>query len=210
VLEEAGARLVPVHLPHTRYGIAAYYVVATAECSSNLARYDGVRYGLRVAHENLNEMYKQTRAAGFGAEVKRRIMLGTYALRSGYYDAYYKKAQQVRTLIKRDFDEAFSGCDVIATPTSPQVAFRLGDKTADPLAMYLADVYTIPCNLAGITGMSIPCGFAQPRDGATRTRGGLPVGLQLLGPPLAEERLFRVARAYEARTEFWTERPEVG
>ena len=202
-----GARLVPVPLPHTRYGIAAYYIVATAECSSNLARYDGIRYGLRIPGESLGEMYKRTRAAGFGAEVKRRIMLGTYALRSGYYDAYYKKAQQVRTLIKRDFEAAFQACDVIATPTSPEVAFKLGEKTADPLTMYLSDVFTIPCNLAGLPGISIPCGFAPPTGGGTTSELGLPVGLQLLGPPLGEPRLFDVARAYEAASDFWTRRP---
>jgi aspartyl-tRNA(Asn)/glutamyl-tRNA(Gln) amidotransferase subunit A len=203
-LEGAGARLVPVTLPHTRYGIAAYYIVATAECSSNLARYDGIRYGLRVPADSLGEMYKQTRAAGFGAEVKRRIMLGTYALRSGYYDAYYRKAQQVRTLIKRDFEAAFAHCDVIATPTSPEVAFPSGAKTADPLAMYLSDVYTIPCNLAGLPGLSIPCGFAAPKTGA----GELPVGLQLLASPLGEPALFRAARAYQALTDWHARRPK--
>jgi aspartyl-tRNA(Asn)/glutamyl-tRNA(Gln) amidotransferase subunit A len=202
--EKAGATLVPVQLPHTRYGIAAYYIVATAECSSNLARYDGVRYGLRATSDTLASMYKQTRAQGFGPEVKRRIMLGTYALRSGYYDAYYKKAQQVRTLVKRDFEAAFQKCDVIAGPTAPGVAFKLGEKTADPLEMYLSDVYTIPCNLAGLPGMSIPCGFAPPRG----TEGPLlPVGLQLLGAPLGEAQLFRAARAYETLTDFHTRRP---
>ncbi|HEX8951862.1 MAG TPA: Asp-tRNA(Asn)/Glu-tRNA(Gln) amidotransferase subunit GatA, partial [Polyangia bacterium] len=151
-----GATKVPVELPHTRYGIAAYYIVATAEASSNLARYDGVRYGLRVAGDNLGAMYAKTRDTGFGAEPKRRIMLGTYALRSGYYDAYYLRAQKVRTLIKRDFERAFAACDVIATPTAPSTAFALGAKVGDPLEMYLNDVYTIPCNLAGIPGMSIP------------------------------------------------------
>ena len=203
VLEAAGATLVPVKLPHTRYGVAAYYIVATAECSSNLARYDGVRYGLRVPADSLGVMYKKTRAAGFGPEVKRRIMLGTYALRSGYYDAYYRKAQQVRTLVKRDFEEAFRHCDVIAGPTSPQVAFKLGEKTADPLSMYLSDIYTIPCNLAGLPGMSIPCGFAAPKDGGPQ----LPVGLQLLAAPLAEGQLFRAARALQQRTDFHTRRP---
>ncbi|MEO6951667.1 MAG: Asp-tRNA(Asn)/Glu-tRNA(Gln) amidotransferase subunit GatA [Polyangia bacterium] len=202
-LEAAGATLVPVKLPHTRYGVAAYYIVATAECSSNLARYDGIRYGLRVPADSLAAMYKKTRAAGFGPEVKRRIMLGTYALRSGYYDAYYRKAQQVRTLVKRDFDEAFRHCDVIAGPTSPQVAFKLGEKTADPLSMYLSDIYTIPCNLAGLPGMSIPCGFARPKDGGPE----LPVGLQLLAAPLAEGQIFRAARALQQRTDFHTRRP---
>ena len=197
VLCREGAVQIPIHLPHTDYGISAYYIVATAEASSNLARYDGVRYGLRVPSENLNEMYAKTRAAGFGAEVKRRIMLGTYALRSGYYDAYYLKAQKVRTLIRRDFEQAFAACDVIATPTSPQVAWKLGEKS-DPLSMYLADVFTIPCNLAGLPGLSVPCGFLH----------GLPVGLQLLGPPLAEPTLFRAASAYQRLTDFHQRRPE--
>ncbi len=192
-----GATKVPVELPHTRYGIAAYYIVATAEASSNLARYDGVRFGLRVPGDNLGAMYARTRAAGFGAEPRRRIMLGTYALRSGYYDAYYLRAQKVRTLIKRDFERAFASCDVIATPTAPSTAFPLGAKIADPLEMYLNDVYTIPCNLAGLPGMSIPCGFIE----------GLPAGLQLLGPPLGEEALFAVAGAYQRVTDWHTRRP---
>ena len=194
-----GATKVPVELPHTRYGIAAYYIVATAEASSNLARYDGVRYGLRVAGDNLNAMYARTRAAGFGAEAKRRIMLGTYALRSGYYDAYYLKAQKVRTLIKRDFARAFERCDVIATPTSPSTAFKLGAKVDDPLEMYLNDVYTIPCSLAGLPGISIPCGFLD----------GLPAGLQLLAPPLGEERLFSVAGEFQRATDWHARRPEL-
>ncbi len=192
-----GATKVPVELPHTSYGIAAYYIVATAEASSNLARYDGVRYGLRVAGENLASMYARTRAAGFGAEVKRRIMLGTYALRSGYYDAYYLRAQKVRTLIKRDFARAFERCDVIATPTAPSTAFALGAKIDDPLEMYLNDVYTIPASLAGLPGMSVPCGFIE----------GLPAGLQLIAPPLAEETLFAVAGAYQRATDWHTRRP---
>ncbi len=197
--KRGGATKVPVELPHTRYGIAAYYIVATAEASSNLARYDGVRYGLRVAGDNLNAMYARTRDAGFGAEAKRRIMLGTYALRSGYYDAYYLKAQKVRTLIKRDFARAFERCDVIATPTSPSTAFKLGAKVDDPLEMYLNDVYTIPCNLAGLPGMSVPCGFIE----------GLPAGLQLLGPPLGEERLFSVAGEFQRATDWHTKRPVI-
>ena len=196
-LVKLGATKVPVELPHTRYGIAAYYIVATAEASSNLARYDGVRYGLRVAGSSLAQMYARTRAAGFGAEVKRRIMLGTYALRSGYYDAYYLRAQKVRTLIKRDFQRAFERCDVIATPTAPSTAFALGAKVDDPLEMYLNDVYTIPASLAGLPGMSIPCGFIE----------GLPAGLQLLGPPLGEEMLFAVAGAYQRATDWHTRRP---
>ncbi len=205
-LVRLGAEKVDVELPHTNYGIAAYYIVAPAEASSNLARYDGVRYGLRVPGDSLLQMYMQTRAAGFGAEVKRRIMLGTYALRSGYYDAYYLKAQKVRTLIRRDFVAAFGLCDLIATPTSPSVAFKIGQKAADPLQMYLNDVFTIPCNLAGIPGMSIPCGFAAPPDNANLQ---LPVGLQLLGPSLGEERLFQVAGAYQSATDWHTRRPEI-
>jgi aspartyl-tRNA(Asn)/glutamyl-tRNA(Gln) amidotransferase subunit A len=194
-----GATKVPVELPHTRYGIAAYYLVATAEASSNLARYDGVRYGLRAGGDSLGSMYARTRAAGFGAEAKRRIMLGTYALRSGYYDAYYVRAQKVRTLIKRDFSRAFERCDVIATPTTPSTAFALGAKIDDPLQMYLNDVYTIPCNLAGLPGMSVPCGFLDR----------LPAGLQLLAPPLAEETLFAVAGAYQRATDWHTRRPVI-
>jgi aspartyl-tRNA(Asn)/glutamyl-tRNA(Gln) amidotransferase subunit A len=196
-LVKQGARRVEVRLPHTDYGIAAYYIVATAEASSNLARYDGVRYGLRAPSENLAQMYTRTRAAGFGAEVKRRIMLGTYALRSGYYDAYYLKAQKVRTLIQRDFEAAFAGCDFIMTPTTPSVAFKLGEKSADPLEMYLADVFTVPCNLAGLPGMSIPCGFSE----------GLPVGVQLLGRALGEETLFQAAGAYQQATDWHTRVP---
>ncbi len=196
-LVKLGATRVPVELPHTRYGIAAYYIIATAEASSNLARYDGVRYGLRVPADGLGAMYRKTRAAGFGAEVKRRIMLGTYALRSGYYDAYYVRAQKVRTLIRRDFARAFESCHVIATPTAPSVAFALGAKVDDPLEMYLNDVYTIPCNLAGLPGLSLPCGFID----------GLPAGLQLLGPPLGEETLFAVAGAFQRATDWHTRRP---
>jgi aspartyl-tRNA(Asn)/glutamyl-tRNA(Gln) amidotransferase subunit A len=196
-LVKEGATRVKVTLPHSDYGIAAYYLIATAEASSNLARYDGIRYGLRVHADSLNAMYAKSRAAGFGAEVKRRIMLGTYALRSGYYDAYYLRAQKVRTLIKRDFEQAFRSCDVIATPTSPTVAFKLGEKLSDPLAMYLSDVFTIPCNLAGLPGMSLPCGLVD----------GLPVGLQLLGPALAEATLFRAAGAYQRITDWHTRRP---
>ena len=199
-LVQEGATKVPVKLPHTEYGIAAYYIVATAEASSNLARYDGVRYGLRVESENLLTMYNRTRAAGFGPEVKRRIMLGTYALRSGYYDAYYLKAQKVRTLIARDFKQAFATCDVIMTPTSPTVAFKLGEKSDNPLEMYLSDIYTIPCNLAGLPGMSVPCGFIDK----------LPVGLQILGPALGEPVMFRAAGAYQRISNWHTQHaPEV-
>jgi aspartyl-tRNA(Asn)/glutamyl-tRNA(Gln) amidotransferase subunit A len=199
-----GATRVPIHLPHTRYGIAAYYLIATAEASSNLARYDGVRYGHRSpSATTLAEVYMKSRAEGFGAEVKRRIMLGTYVLRAGYYDAYYLRAQKVRTLIRRDFQQAFERCDVVATPTSPEVAWPLGQKSADPLAMYLADVFTIPCNLAGLPGMSLPCGFAPATDDG---QVELPVGLQLLGPPLGEPTLFRAAGAYQRITDWHTRR----
>jgi aspartyl-tRNA(Asn)/glutamyl-tRNA(Gln) amidotransferase subunit A len=199
-LERLGARTVPVALPHSEHGVATYYLVATAEASSNLARYDGVRYGLRAAGPtgDLQDTYATTRARGFGPEVKRRIMLGTYALRAGYYDAYYLRAQKVRTLIQRDFERAFADCDVIATPTSPVPAFKLGERTSDPLAMYLADVYTITANLAGIPGLSVPCGF---------TGAGLPVGLQLLGPPLGEATLLGAAAAYQAATGWHARRP---
>ncbi|MBI2412553.1 MAG: Asp-tRNA(Asn)/Glu-tRNA(Gln) amidotransferase subunit GatA [Deltaproteobacteria bacterium] len=189
ILEKEGAVLVPITLPHTEYAVAVYYLVATAEASSNLARYDGVKYGLRVNESgNLLDMYKKTRDRGFGGEVKRRIMLGTYSLSAGYYDAYYKKASEVRTLIKNDFEAAFKDCDVIVTPTSPTPAFRFGEKVADPLTMYLSDIFTISCNLAGIPGISIPCGF---------TKDNLPIGLQILGKSLDEATVLRAARAYE-------------
>jgi aspartyl-tRNA(Asn)/glutamyl-tRNA(Gln) amidotransferase subunit A len=197
-LSAAGAKVREVSLPHTHTAVATYYVLATAEASSNLARYDGVRYGWRAeGARDLDDLYRRTRSEGFGSEVKRRILLGTYVLSAGYYDAYYRKAQQVRTLLRRDFDAAFAGCDVIVTPTTPEVAFPLGSRTADPLRMYLSDIYTVSCNLAGIPGVSLPCGFS----------GGMPVGLQLLGPPLEEARLLRVADAYQRRTSFHNERP---
>ena len=188
LLERAGAKTREVTLPHTPFAIATYYLIATAEASSNLARFDGVRYGHRAANaRSLGEMYCATRSEGFGAEVKRRILLGTYVLSAGYYDAYYRKAQQVRTLLRRDFDAAFRACDVIATPTAPETAFPIGARTADPLRMYLSDVYTVSANLAGLPGISLPCGLAE----------GLPAGLQLLAPPLDEALLLRVADAYE-------------
>ncbi len=188
--ERMGASLVDVSLPHTRYGIAAYYLIAPAEASSNLARYDGVRYGLRAAEAGgLREMYGETRRQGFGPEPKRRIMLGTYALSAGYYDAYYLRAQKVRTLLRRDFDRAFERCDVVAGPVSPTVAFRLGERVDDPLRMYLADVFTVTCNLAALPGLSLPCGL----HAAER----LPVGLQLIGRPFDEATLFRAGRALE-------------
>jgi aspartyl-tRNA(Asn)/glutamyl-tRNA(Gln) amidotransferase subunit A len=174
-------------------------VIATAEASSNLARYDGVRYGVRVGNDaSLLEMYRRTRAAGFGPEVKRRIMLGTYALSSGYYDAYYLKAQKVRTLIRQDFTRVFANADVIVTPTAPTTAFRLGEKTDDPLQMYLSDIFTISINLAGLPGIVLPCGF----DAA-----GMPIGLQIVGPPFGEEIVLRTARAFEAATEWHRRRP---
>jgi aspartyl-tRNA(Asn)/glutamyl-tRNA(Gln) amidotransferase subunit A len=197
-LEREGAIVRQVKLPHTHYGVATYYIVATAEASSNLARFDGVRFGLRIEpeHGDLTAMYGATRDAGFGAEVKRRILLGTYVLSAGYYDAYYRKAQRARTLIRRDFESAFGDVDVIATPTSPTPAFKLGEKADDPLAMYLADVYTLPASLAGIAGVSVPCGSTK----ATSDRPALPIGLQLLSPAFGEERLFTAAAAVERLT----------
>src|SRR5215469_14937706 len=187
IFKQAGAKIVNVSLPHTKAALPAYYIVAPAEASSNLARYDGVRYGFRANGKDIIGMYEETRAEGFGAEVKRRILIGTYVLSAGYYDAYYLKAQKVRTLIKRDFDEAFSKCDVIVSATSPTVAFPIGAKTSDPLSMYLCDVLTLGGNLAGLPGISVPCGTSE----------GLPVGLQILGPQWGENVMLRVARAYE-------------
>jgi aspartyl-tRNA(Asn)/glutamyl-tRNA(Gln) amidotransferase subunit A len=200
VYRQLGATTVEVSLPNAKYSVAVYYIVATAEASSNLARYDGVRYGSRADASNLLEMYTHTREAGFGLEVKRRIMLGTFVLSHGYFDAYYKKAQQVRTLIREDFDRAFERCDVIAGPTSPLPPFKLGEKLADPLAMYLMDVLTIPCNLAGLPGLSVPCGFTQ---------SGLPLGLQLLGRPFDEAGILNAAYAYEQATPWHTRRPKL-
>ncbi|HEX7629283.1 MAG TPA: Asp-tRNA(Asn)/Glu-tRNA(Gln) amidotransferase subunit GatA, partial [Candidatus Methylomirabilis sp.] len=200
-LEGLGAVRVPVTLPHTEYAIATYYLVATAEASSNLGRYDGVKYGYRTpTSENLIDMYMKTRREGFGAEVKRRIMLGTYALSAGYYDAYYLKALKVRTLIRQDFSRAFESCDVMLTPTSPTAAFRLGEKVEDPLQMYLADVFTISANLAGVPGMSINCGF---------TGTGLPIGLQVIGKPFDEGTILKVAHAYEQATPWRTRWPNL-
>jgi aspartyl-tRNA(Asn)/glutamyl-tRNA(Gln) amidotransferase subunit A len=196
-LKQQGAEVVEVSLPHTEYAVATYYLVAPAEASSNLARYDGVRFGYRAAApENLLDMYMRSRGEGFGPEVKRRIMIGTYALSSGYYDAYYLKAQKVRTLLKQDFDEAFKQVDVIVTPTAPSAAFKIGEKSADPLQMYLSDIFTIACNLAGIPGISLPCGF---------TSNNLPIGLQLLGKAWDEATLFRVGWAYE-QSQDWHKR----
>jgi aspartyl-tRNA(Asn)/glutamyl-tRNA(Gln) amidotransferase subunit A len=197
-----GAEIVEIDLPHTEYGIPTYYIVGTAEASSNLARYDGIHFGHRTADPtDLIDLYAASRAEGFGNEVKRRIMLGTYVLSSGYYDAYYLRALKVRRLIKLDFDKAFEQCDAILCPTTPDLPFRFGEKTDDPLAMYMADVYTVNCNLAGIAGLSLPGGFAQI-DGKT-----LPVGLQLMGPTFSESRLLRVARMFEAANDYAIKRP---
>ena len=197
-LRKLGAEIVEVSLPHTKYALATYYIVAPAEASANLARFDGVKYGLSLEADNLLDSYLRTRGEGFGPEVKRRIMLGTYALSSGYYDAYYVKAQKVRTLLKRDFDEAFEKVDVIVTPTSPTVAFGIGERTTDPIQMYLSDIFTIPANMAGIPGIAVPCGFSD----------GLPVSLQFMGRAFDESGVLRVAHVYEQATEWHTRRPE--
>jgi aspartyl-tRNA(Asn)/glutamyl-tRNA(Gln) amidotransferase subunit A len=197
--ERQGAELVDVSLSLTDHGLAVYYIIQPAEASSNLARYDGVRFGLRVEGRDLLETYRATRGQGFGAEVKRRMILGTYALSAGYYDAYYVKAQKVRTLIKAEFDRAFEKCDAIVTPTSPTVAFKIGQKVNDPLAMYLNDVFTLPGNIAGLPGMSIPCGLSE----------GLPVGLQIMANSFQEATMFRVAAAYERATKHHELRPEL-
>ncbi|MCH7924998.1 MAG: Asp-tRNA(Asn)/Glu-tRNA(Gln) amidotransferase subunit GatA, partial [Planctomycetes bacterium] len=199
VLKDAGAEVVSIHLPHLKYAIACYYLIATAEASSNLARFDGVRYGFRADKpKDITDLYASSRGQAFGAEVKLRIMLGTFALSSGYYDAYYLKALAVRTLIKRDFEEAFSQVDVIASPVAPTTAFKFGDKSDDPLAMYLSDIYTISANLSGICAMSLPCGFDS---------SGLPIGLQLMGPPFGEERVLSVGHQYQRLTDHHTKRP---
>jgi aspartyl-tRNA(Asn)/glutamyl-tRNA(Gln) amidotransferase subunit A len=199
VLESAGVQFKEISLPHTSHTIAAYYVIATAEASSNLARFDGVRYGRRADRPaDLADLYERSRSEGFSTEVKRRILLGTYVLSAGYYDAYYVKAQRVRTLIRRDFDEAFAQCDAILTPTTPETAFRLGAKSDDPLSMYMSDVYTVSANLAGLPGLSMPCGLSE----------GMPVGLQLLGKPLDESTILRIGDAFERRTEHHSLRPE--
>jgi aspartyl-tRNA(Asn)/glutamyl-tRNA(Gln) amidotransferase subunit A len=193
---DAGAEIVDVALPHTDYGLAAYYIIAPAECSSNLARFDGVKYGMSIEDvQNITELYTRTRRKGFGTEVRRRVMLGTYALSTGYYDAYYLQAQKVRTLIKRDFDAAFEKCDAIISATSPTVAFPIGSKTQDPLSMYLCDVLTLGGNLAGLPGISVPCGFSKD----------LPVGLQILAPQWREDTALRVGRAYEVASGVKTE-----
>ncbi len=201
VYQSMGATIKEISLPHSKYSVAVYYLVATAEASSNLARYDGMHYGHRTAQKkDLISAYSNSRGEGFGKEVQRRIMLGSYALSSGYKDAYYLKALKVRRLIKNDFDKAFADCDVILGPTSPTAAFKIGEKADNPLAMYLSDIYTISCNLAGIAGMSIPCGF---------TKGGLPIGLQILAAPFEEEKMLRVARMFEKQTEYHQRRPKL-
>jgi aspartyl-tRNA(Asn)/glutamyl-tRNA(Gln) amidotransferase subunit A len=199
-LEGLGAQLKEVSLPHTEYAVPVYYLIAPAEASANLARYDGVRYGMRVKSEDVIEMFKETRGRGFGNEVKRRIMLGTYALSAGYFDAYYGQAQKVRTLIRRDFEKAFEEVDVIAAPVAPTTAFPIGEHSGDPLAMYLEDVFTLPANLAGVPGLAFPVGF----DG-----DGLPIGMQLMGAHFEEVRLFKAAHAYQSVTDWHTRRPEL-
>jgi len=199
-LQARGAVVVDIDLPHAKYAISVYYLVATAEASSNLARYDGARYGVRAGDGDLSSMYMKSREKGFGAEVKRRIMLGTYVLSAGYYDAYYLKAQQVRTLIRRDYEDAFRTVDVVAMPTSPTPPFKIGERVADPLQMYLADIFTVSANLAGLPAISIPCGFSA---------GPLPIGLQLTGRPFDERTLLRIADAYERDTEWWTQQPPI-
>ena len=192
--QDLGAEIVEISLPHTDYAVATYYIIATAEASANLARFDGIRYGARVEGNDPIELYSKTRGAGFGPEVKRRIILGTYVLSSGYYDAFYLRAQKVRTLIRNDFLKAFEQVDAIVTPTTPTAAFKLGEKSGDPLQMYLSDIFTISCNLAGICGLSLPCGFTQTPK--------LPIGLQLLGKPFGEETLLKLAHAYEQSTDW--------
>ena len=198
--QSLGASLVDISLPHTGYAIAAYYLVATAEASANLARYDGIRYGLRVGAEDNIALYQATRAKGFGAEVKLRIMLGTFALSAGYYDAYYLKAQKVRTLIRNDFERAFEKCDLIVTPVAPTTAFKLGEKTDDPLTMYLSDIFTISVNLAGLPGMSLPSGYDAKN---------LPIGMQLIGPVFSEETILRAGDAWERAGAFNPRQPAV-
>jgi aspartyl-tRNA(Asn)/glutamyl-tRNA(Gln) amidotransferase subunit A len=200
-LEGLGAQVREVSLPHTQHALPAYYLLAPAEASSNLARYDGVRYGFRAKEaKGLRELYFESRTQGFGAEVKRRIMLGTFALSAGYYDAYYRKAQQVRTLVKRDFEAAFREVDVLVAPVSPTAAFKLAEKVDDPFAMYLADALTVPVNLAGLPALSLPCGF---------TKSKLPIGVQLIGKPFDESTLLRAAASYEAANPVWKQEPQL-
>ena len=200
-LESLGAEIVEISLPHTKYAISTYYIIAPCEASSNLARYDGVRYGYRAERPGtLRELFFKSRSEGFGEEVKRRIMLGTYALSSGYYDAYYIKAQKVRTLIRQDFKKAWEKVDVIATPTSHETAFKIGEKTDDPVKMYLSDLLTIPCNIAGVPGISIPCGLSQDN---------MPIGLQIIGKAFDEETILRVANNYQQSTQWHLKRPPI-
>ena len=203
--ESLGAEIVEISLPHTDYAVATYYIVATAEASANLARFDGIRYGARVEGTDPVALYANTRGQGFGPEVKRRIILGTYVLSSGYYDAYYLRAQKVRTLIRRDFLQAFEKVDAIVTPTTPTPAFKIGEKSEDPLQMYLSDIFTISCNLAGIPGLSLPCGFTNPNPGTGNSK--LPIGLQLLGQPFGEATLLNLAHTYEQTTAWHREKP---
>jgi aspartyl-tRNA(Asn)/glutamyl-tRNA(Gln) amidotransferase subunit A len=203
-LESLGAEVVEISLPHTEFALSTYYIIAPAEASANLARFDGVRYGFRAKNTNgLLDHYGKTREEGFGPEVKRRIILGTYVLSSGYYDAYYLRAQKVRSLIRQDFATAFERVDAIVCPTSPTPAFKLGERTSDPLSMYLADIFTLAANIAGICGISVPCGFVE-REGKQ-----LPVGLQILGKELNESTVLRVAHAYEQNTDWHKERPSI-
>jgi aspartyl-tRNA(Asn)/glutamyl-tRNA(Gln) amidotransferase subunit A len=195
-----GAELVEVNLPHTEYAVAVYYIVAVAEASSNLGRYDGVQYGLRVPAGDLKQMYFDTRDKGFGDEAKRRVLMGTFVLSAGYYEAYYLKGLKVRTLIKKDFDDAFKKVDVILAPTSPTPPFKIGEKLGDPLQMYLSDILTIPVNLAGIPAISLPCGF---------TKSGLPIGMQIMAKPFDEETIFRAAHTFEQNSEFHKKRPKL-
>jgi aspartyl-tRNA(Asn)/glutamyl-tRNA(Gln) amidotransferase subunit A len=196
-LAELGAEIVEVSLPNTQYGIPVYYLISTAEASANLSRYDGVRYGLRKDGGDMWNTFRETRRVGFGLEVKRRIMLGTYALSAGYYDAYYLKAQQVRTLLRRDFEKAFETVDVMVSPVAPDVAFEIGAKVDDPLQMYLTDVFSVTLNLAGVCGISVPCGFSEE----------MPVGLQIVGPALGESKILRAAYQYEHATEWHKQKP---
>ncbi len=201
VLKDLGAKIVDISLPHTEYAVSTYYIIAPAEASSNLARFDGVQYGHRAkTSKDMIDMYIKTRSEGFGNEAKRRILLGTYCLSSGYYDAYYLKAQKVRTRIREDFDKAFGACDLVVTPTSPTAAFKIGEKMDDPLSMYLSDIYTIPANLAGLPAMSIPCGFSK---------NSLPIGMQILAKPFDEETIFRAAYTFEQNTEFHKQKPKL-
>jgi aspartyl-tRNA(Asn)/glutamyl-tRNA(Gln) amidotransferase subunit A len=200
IYKSLGCDIVEISLPHTDYAIAVYYIICCSEASANLARYDGVRYGFRAECDNLSDEYKKSRGQGFGPEVKRRIMLGTYALSAGYYDAYYGKAQKVRTLIKQDFEKAYEKVDIIMTPSAPTPAFKIGEKSSDPLQMYLSDIFTISCNLAGVAGMSVPCGFSKE---------GIPLGMQLLSKYFDEEKMFNVAYKYQQATDFHKQFPRI-